>query len=155
MRFVESFGQFLLGQAGRSAGLHHQFAEGGLPCGMNGFVEFARAGSHWRGRLIRSSDYPKKGYTLTLLLHSLTQPGTSLGKASELPSRWFGGAWRWRRQDSRTKADPAAGFRTLCGIQRPRKPHRARIPQRIVARAVAQGRARSGSIAAGGRQRRI
>jgi hypothetical protein len=37
---------------------------------MDGLVKFARAGSHRRGKLIRSSDYPKKGYILTLLPHS-------------------------------------------------------------------------------------
>src|ERR1700730_4828212 len=46
---------------------------------MDRFVEFARARGHRRERLIRSSDYPKIGYILTLLPHfplssGLTRP---------------------------------------------------------------------------------
>jgi len=44
---------------------------------MDRFVEFARARSHRRSKLIRSSDYPKKGYILTLLLHYLGFQWTS------------------------------------------------------------------------------
>ena len=70
LRPTKAFGELVLCQAGGFARPDHQLAEGSLPYGMDRFVEFARASSHRRRRLIRSSDYPKKGYILTLLPHS-------------------------------------------------------------------------------------
>src|ERR1700716_4369324 len=54
---------------------------------MDRFAEFARASGHRRGRLIRTSDYPKRGYILTLLSHSPAIPVDLPGKGSELRSR--------------------------------------------------------------------
>jgi hypothetical protein len=61
LRFMKSLGELVLCQAGGFALLDHQFAERGLPGGMDRFAEFARASSHRREGLIRSSDYPKRG----------------------------------------------------------------------------------------------
>src|SRR6266404_4773173 len=40
--------------------------------------------------------------------------------------------------NTRTETYPIAGSHALCGIQRPRKSHRARIPRRAIAGALAQ-----------------
>jgi hypothetical protein len=50
LRPTKAFGEFTLGQAGSFACPDHQIAKRGLPCRMDGFVEFARANSHRRGR---------------------------------------------------------------------------------------------------------
>ena len=70
LRSTKALGELVLCQAGGFARPDHQLAESDLSCGMDRFAEFARAGSHRRGRLIRTSDYPKRGYSLTLLSHS-------------------------------------------------------------------------------------
>src|SRR5258707_279647 len=57
LRPTKAFGEFTLGQAGSFACPDHHVAKRGLPCRMDGFVEFARANSHRRGRLILRSDY--------------------------------------------------------------------------------------------------
>src|SRR5258705_10929960 len=62
LRPTKAFGEFMLGKASGFARPDHQLAEGSLSCGMDRFVEFARASSHRRERLIRSSDYPQQGY---------------------------------------------------------------------------------------------
>src|SRR5437879_6573810 len=56
---------------------------------MDRFVEFSRASSHRRGRLIRSSDYPKTGYILTLLPHSATARWTCQAKEANCPRGSF------------------------------------------------------------------
>src|ERR1700682_4617799 len=74
---------------------------------MDRFVEFARAGSHRRGRLIRSSDYPKTGYILTLLPHSPATRWTCRAKEANCRLGQFGGLlwktskiWRLRSRQS-------------------------------------------------------
>jgi hypothetical protein len=62
LRSTKALGELVLRQAGGFARPDHQLAESDLSCGMDRFAEFARAGSHRRRRLIRTSDYPKKGY---------------------------------------------------------------------------------------------
>jgi hypothetical protein len=62
--------------------------------GMDGFVEFARASGHRRGRLIRSSDYPKRGYILTLLRHSQAAWWTCPAKEANCRRGQFG-ELRW------------------------------------------------------------
>ena len=42
LRPTKAFGELVLCQAGGFARPDHQLAKGGLPCGMNRFVEFAR-----------------------------------------------------------------------------------------------------------------
>jgi hypothetical protein len=54
--------------------------------GMDGFVEFARASGHRRGRLIRTSDYPKTGYVNSAAL-LFVLPVDFPATGSELPSR--------------------------------------------------------------------
>jgi hypothetical protein len=69
LRSMKALGELVLCQAGSLARPDHQIAKGSLSYGMDRFVEFSRTCSHRRERLIRSSDYPKRGYTLTLLLY--------------------------------------------------------------------------------------
>src|SRR5713101_924704 len=107
---------------------------------MDGFIEFARAGSHRRRGSIRSSDYPKKGYILTLLLHSLHFQWTSRPQEANCRHRQFG--TQTDGATPRTEADQTARYSTLRGIHRPRKSHRARL-WRTIAGAVAQERAGS------------
>src|SRR5437867_3778970 len=61
LRLFQAFRQLMLGQLGALARLDHQLAKSDLLGGMDGFADAARASSHQRGRIIRSSDYPKKG----------------------------------------------------------------------------------------------
>jgi hypothetical protein len=58
----EPFGELLLGEASLTARLDQQLAKGSLAMRMDGFADSARARSHRRGRLIRTSDYPETGY---------------------------------------------------------------------------------------------
>ena len=82
---TEALGELVLGQACVFSRFNHKIAESALAFRMDRFVEFARAGSHRRGRLIRSSDYPKKGYILTLLPHCLPSRVDFPATGSELP----------------------------------------------------------------------
>jgi len=59
---TELSGELLLGETGAIASLDQQLAKGCLPRGMYRFSDAARARGHRRGRLIRTSDYPKTGY---------------------------------------------------------------------------------------------
>jgi hypothetical protein len=72
-----------------------------LSYGMDRFVEFSRTCSHRRGRLIRSSDYPKRGYILTLLLYCLPFQWTSALREANCRHGQFAKAVRWRKQVSR------------------------------------------------------
>jgi len=60
--FAEPFGELLLGETGAVTRPNQQLAKSGLPWRMYGFSDAARAMSHRRSRLIRTSDYPKTGY---------------------------------------------------------------------------------------------
>jgi hypothetical protein len=51
----------LLGQPGGLACPDHQLAKGGLVGRMDGFADTASARCHQPGKLIPSSDYPKRG----------------------------------------------------------------------------------------------
>src|ERR1700694_4694038 len=93
----------MLGQARALSRPNHKLGKGALALRMDRFVEFARAGSHRRGRVIRSSEYPKKGYILTLLLyccHSGGLPGH--GKRIAVTVNSEGRLWKiskvWRRR---------------------------------------------------------
>jgi hypothetical protein len=55
-------GELLLGEASSIARLDQQLAKSCLAKRMDGFSDSARARGHRRGRLIRTSDYPKTGY---------------------------------------------------------------------------------------------
>jgi hypothetical protein len=59
---TELFGELLLREAGSSTRLDQQLAKSSLARRMDGLSDSARAGGHRRGRLIRTSDYPKTGY---------------------------------------------------------------------------------------------
>ena len=60
----EFFGELLLRETGLIARLDQQLAKSGLARRMDGFSDSARPRSHRLGRLIRTSDYPKTGYSL-------------------------------------------------------------------------------------------
>jgi hypothetical protein len=62
----QPFGEVMLGQPGRLASLDHQLAKGRLVQGMDGFADTACVRSHARGKMIRSSDYPKIGLLLRI-----------------------------------------------------------------------------------------
>src|SRR5258708_31662649 len=98
---MQSLGEFVLGQTCAFSRFNHKIAESALAFRMDRFVEFARAGSHRRGRLIRSSDYPKKGYILTLLLHYLPSQVDFPATRSELPLSQFGGFPPWMTSSTR------------------------------------------------------
>ena len=91
LRSTKALGELMLRQVSSLARLDHQFAEDGLFRGMDGFVEFARASCHRRGRLIRTSDYPKTGYILTLLLYCLCFQWTSPPQEANCRHGQFGG----------------------------------------------------------------
>jgi hypothetical protein len=91
LRSTKALGELVLCQAGSFARPDHQLAERGLRRGMDGLVKFARTSSHRRGRLIRSSDYPKKGYILTLLPHSPASRWTCRAKEANWRQGQFGG----------------------------------------------------------------
>jgi hypothetical protein len=64
--FLEPLGEVMLRQIRSDAGFDHQLAKRLLAGRMDGFAYTARARCHRRGRLIRSSDYPKMGYILVV-----------------------------------------------------------------------------------------
>jgi len=51
-----------MGQPGGLACAGHQLAKSGLVARMDGFIDTAAGWCHQPGKLIPSSDYPKKGY---------------------------------------------------------------------------------------------
>jgi len=61
LRFFQAQGEGVLGQPRRLAGSGHKLAKGGLVGRMDGFADTAAARCHQPGKLIPSSDYPKKG----------------------------------------------------------------------------------------------
>src|SRR6202011_4112367 len=107
LRPTKTPGELVLCQAGGFARPDHQLAESGLSCRMDRFVEFARTRGHRRGRLIRSSDYPKIGYILTVLPHFPSNWWTCRGKEANCRQGQFGGLlwktskiWRLRSRQS-------------------------------------------------------
>jgi hypothetical protein len=90
LRSMKALGELVLCQAGSLARRDHQIAKGSLSYGMDRFVEFSRTCSHRRGRLIRSSDYPKRGYILTLLLYCLPFQWTSALREANCRHGQFG-----------------------------------------------------------------
>jgi hypothetical protein len=61
LRFFQAKGEGMLGQPSCLARSNHKLAKGGLVGRMNGFADTAGARCHQPGKLIPSSDYPKKG----------------------------------------------------------------------------------------------
>jgi hypothetical protein len=59
---LQSEGKGLLGHPRSLAGPNHEPAEGCLVGRMDGFADACGARCHQQGKLIPSSDYPKKGY---------------------------------------------------------------------------------------------
>src|SRR6266404_6345668 len=110
-------------------------------------------GKPWARRIDPIIGLSQKGILLTLLLHSLHFRWTSRPQEANCRHGQFG--TQANGASTRTQTHPTDGSRALCRIQRSRKSHRARVPWRAVAGALAQERAGSGSVAAGGRQRRV
>jgi hypothetical protein len=61
LRFFQAKGEGLLGQSGGLARPNHKLAKSGLVGRMDRFADTAGARCHQPGKLIPSSDYPKKG----------------------------------------------------------------------------------------------
>jgi hypothetical protein len=61
LRFVQPPGEGLLGQPCGLARTDHKLAKSGLVGRMDGFADATGARCHQPGKLIPSSDYPKKG----------------------------------------------------------------------------------------------
>ena len=62
LRFFQTDSERMLGQPCRFARPDHELAKSGLVGRMDGFANTAGARCHQPGKLIPSSDYPKKGY---------------------------------------------------------------------------------------------
>jgi hypothetical protein len=61
LRFSQKPGERMLGEPGSLASPNHKLAKGGLIGSMDGFADTAGARCHQPGKLIPSSDYPKRG----------------------------------------------------------------------------------------------
>ena len=61
LRFSQKPGEVVLGKSGGLASPNHEFAKGGLVGSVDGFIDTAGARCHQPGKLIPSSDYPKRG----------------------------------------------------------------------------------------------
>jgi hypothetical protein len=61
LRLFQAKCEGMLGQPGYLASSNHKLAKGGLVGGMDRFADTAGARCHQPGKLIPSSDYPKKG----------------------------------------------------------------------------------------------
>jgi hypothetical protein len=61
LRLFQKPGEGVLGEPGGLASPNHEFAKGGLIGSMDGFADTAGARCHQPGKLIPSSDYPKRG----------------------------------------------------------------------------------------------
>jgi hypothetical protein len=61
LRLLQAQGEGVLGEPGSLACSNHKLAKGGLVRRMDGFIDTAGARCHQPGKLIPSSDYPKKG----------------------------------------------------------------------------------------------
>jgi hypothetical protein len=61
LRFFQAQGEGMLGEPGGLARLDHKLAKDGLVGRMDGFIDTAAARCHQPGKLIPSSDYPKRG----------------------------------------------------------------------------------------------
>jgi hypothetical protein len=61
LRLFQKPGEGVLGEPGGLASPDHEFAKGGLIGSVDGFIDTAGARCHQPGKLIPSSDYPKRG----------------------------------------------------------------------------------------------
>jgi hypothetical protein len=149
LRSTKALGELMLRQVSSFARLDHQFAEDGLFRGMDGFVEFARASGHRRGTLIRTSDYPKKGYFDSVAL-LLVLPLDFPAAGSELPSTASSeGRQMAQTCEPKRTQPPDAGHYAESSARENLIEH-VFLGELLRARALAQERAGSGGFAARG-----